>query len=146
MVYNTGFTPANRCLPRQTHHLKKRNDFKKQKNEVHTHSLCFLHAIHLCFLHAKPSPLPHRSPEQNDFEEERVLAVPTGSSSGVVPSFACPNLHHTTHRVTPPHRSPELCVELVNIPELPRATIQRFVFHDFPFLPIWISNDFDGFF
>ena len=91
---------------------------KKQKNEVHTHSLCSLHAIHLCFLHAKPSPLPHRSPEQNDFEEERVLAVPTGSSSGVVPSFACPNLHHTTHRITPPHRSPELCVELVNIPEL----------------------------
>ncbi|KAK7851897.1 hypothetical protein CFP56_040750, partial [Quercus suber] len=48
----------------------------------------------------------------NDFEEERVLAVPTAPSSGVVPSFACSNLHHTTHRITPPHRASELCVEL----------------------------------
>ena len=33
--------------------------------------------------HAEPPPLPHRSPEQNDFEEERVLAVPFASSSGL---------------------------------------------------------------
>ena len=100
----------------------------------------------LCFLHAEPPPPPHRSLEQNDFEEERVLAVPSASSSGVVPSFACPNLHHTTHRSSPPQRSLELCVELGNILEPPWATILRFVFHDFPFSPIWISNYFDGFF
>nr|XP_023906789.1 uncharacterized protein LOC112018486 [Quercus suber] len=35
-------------------------------------------APHLCFLHAEPLPLPHRSPEQNDFEEDRVLAVSSG--------------------------------------------------------------------
>nr|POE59976.1 hypothetical protein CFP56_03571 [Quercus suber] len=33
---------------------------------------------HLCFLHAEPPPPPHRSPEQNDFEEDRVLAVSSG--------------------------------------------------------------------
>ena len=33
--------------------------------------------------HAEPPPSPHRSPEQNDFEEERVLAVPSASSSGL---------------------------------------------------------------
>ena len=76
MAQNTGFTLANRCLPRQAHNLKKQNDYKKKKKKkVHAHSLCFLHAVHLCFLHA------HRSPEQNDFEEERVLAVPSTSSN-----------------------------------------------------------------
>ncbi|KAF3962694.1 hypothetical protein CMV_012824 [Castanea mollissima] len=68
-------------------------------------------------------PPPHRSPEQDDFEEERVLTVPSASSSGIVPSFACPSLHHTTHQITPPHWSPELCVELVNIPEPPFCCI-----------------------
>ena len=33
--------------------------------------------------HAEPPPPPHRSPEQNDFEEERVLAMPSTSSSGL---------------------------------------------------------------
>nr|POE90731.1 hypothetical protein CFP56_78722 [Quercus suber] len=41
---------------------------------------------------------------------ERVLAVP---------SFACPNLHYTIHRSSPPQRSLELCAELGNIPEPP---------------------------
>ena len=99
----------------------------------------------LYFLHVEPPPPPHRSPEQNNFEEERVLAMPSASSSGVVPSFACPNLHHTTHQSSLPERSPKLCMELGNIPELPWATILRFVFYDFPFSLIWISNYFDGF-
>ncbi|KAK7853342.1 hypothetical protein CFP56_036103 [Quercus suber] len=65
---------------------------------------------------------------KNDFEEERVLVVPSTSSNlcfllGVVPSFACSNLHHTTHRITPLHKSPELCVELVNVLELPMTKI-----------------------
>ena len=50
-----------------------------------------------------------------------------------LPSFACQNLHHNTHRSSPPYKSPKLCVELVNILEPPWAMIQRFVFHDLPF-------------
>ena len=66
-------------------HLKKQNDFKKKKKKkVHAYSLCFLHTVHLCFLHAEPPPLPHRSLEQNDFKEERVIVVPFASSFGVV--------------------------------------------------------------
>ena len=57
----------------------------------------------------------------------------------VVSSFACPNLHHTTHwsRTISKKKSSS---ELGNKPEPPWAMIQRFVFHDFPFSPIWISN------
>ena len=57
----------------------------------------------------------------------------------VVPSFACPNLHHNTHRsrtISKKKSSPELG----NKPEPPWATIQRFVVHNFPFSPIWISK------
>ena len=59
--------------------------------------------------------------------------------------FACPNLHHTTHWSSPPQRLSELCVELGNILKLLWAMIQRFVFDDFPFSPIWIWI-IDGFF
>ena len=52
-----------------------------------------------------------------------------------LPSFACPNLHHTTHRNSPPHRSPELCVELVNILEPPWATTKGLFFMICPFPP-----------
>nr|POE96821.1 hypothetical protein CFP56_48986 [Quercus suber] len=45
--------------------------------------------------------------------------MPFASSSGVVSSFACPNLHHTTYRSSPPQSSPELCVELGNKLEPP---------------------------
>ena len=126
---------------KETEWPQKKKKFMLTAFASFTPFLCFL-----CFLHAEPPSPPHRLLEQNDFEEERVLAVPSASSSGVVPSFACPNLHHTTRRSSPPQRSLELCVELGNIPEPPWATILRFVFHDFPFSPIWISNYFNGFF
>ena len=128
---NTKFTlkPFSKQTPNRT---KKETQPLDKSSRLH---LCFL-----CFLHAEPPPPLHRSPKQNNFKEERVLTVPSPSSSGVVPSFACPNLHHTTHWSSPPQSLPELCVELGNKPEPPWATIQRFVFHDFPFSPIWILN------
>nr|POE97559.1 hypothetical protein CFP56_17078 [Quercus suber] len=106
-VENTKFTlkPLSKQTPNRT---KKEN----QPSDKSSH-------LHLYFLHAEPPPPPHRLLEQNDFEEERVLAVPSTSFSGVVPSFACPNLHHTTHWSSPPQSSPELCVELGNKSEPP---------------------------
>ena len=63
----------------------------------------------------------------------------------VVSSFACPNPHHNTHwsRTISKKKSSS---ELGNKLAPPWATIQRFVFHDFPFSPIWISNWVFGFF
>ena len=52
-------------------------------------------------------------------QEERILVVPSASSSRVVLSFACPNLHHTTHQSSSPQSSPELCMELGNKPKPP---------------------------
>ena len=78
--------------------------------------------------------------KKKEFSLCPLLPQTSDSSFGVVSSFACPNLHHITHRITPPHRSSELCMELVNIPVLSWATIQLFVFHDLPFFPVWILN------
>ena len=67
----------------------------------------------------------------------------------LLPSSSIHCLPEPTPHHTPPHRSPELLVELVNSPEPPWAMIQRFVFHDLPFFP-WISifffSGFMGFF
>nr|POF10291.1 hypothetical protein CFP56_54115 [Quercus suber] len=54
--------------------------------------------LHL-FLHAEPPPPPHKSPEQNDFEEERVLAIP------LLPPLGCAILCLPK---PPPHHKPEL--------------------------------------
>ena len=57
------------------------------------------------------------------------------------------NLHHRhTDRRSRTISKKKSSSELGNKPEPPWATIQRFVFHDFPFSPIWISNWVFGFF
>ena len=138
-------------MPCQAHQLKKQNGFKKKKKRFTlTASASFMLFTSTSFM----SNLHHHHTDcrsrtilkKKEFLSCPLLPQTCSSSSGVMLSFACPNLHHTTHRITLPHRSTELCVKLVNILELPWATIQRFVFHDLPFLPVWISNYFDGFF
>ena len=51
-----------------------------------------------------------------------------------------PPSHHT-----PNHTATQVTGAVRGACKHTGATIQRFVFHDFPFLPIWISDDFDGF-
>ena len=100
---------------------------------------------------ACPNP-PHHTPELTATEFygavcENELRKPTALRQKLPPSsiFACPNLHHTTHRCSLPQRSPELCLELGNIPEPPWATIQRFFLMIFPF-PQFGFRIIDGFF
>ena len=79
------------------------------------------------------------SPKLNELrkKEKKKTHRHTAASSDFwklpLPSFACPNLHHTTHRSSPPHRSPELCMELVNILEPPWATTKGLFFMICPF-------------
>ena len=94
-----------------------------------------------------PSPLPSRRTSTTATQIVRAERFRGRKSSRralcfllwVVPSFACPNLHHTTHRRRTISKK-KSSLELGNKPEPPWATIQRFVFHDFPFSPIYISN------
>ncbi|KAK7833067.1 hypothetical protein CFP56_025864 [Quercus suber] len=87
--------------------------------------------------HLNPSPNgfqaenEERKPESEDKSSRHSPLLPSRRTSTTatqiagaervltVPSFACPNLHHTTHRSSPPQRSLELWVELGNIPEPP---------------------------
>ena len=99
-------------------HLKKQNDFKKKKKKKSS-----------CLQPLLPS---HRSPllpscrtSTTATQIVRVERFQRRKSYRCALCFllwgcvilACPNLHHTTHRITPPHRSPKLCMELVNISE-----------------------------
>ena len=133
---------------------KKQNNLKKKKFMLTTSTsfMLFTSASSASFtlnLHHRHTDSQSKEiSKKKEFLSCHLLPQTFASSSGVVSSFACPNLYHTTHRITPPHRLSELCMELVNILELLWTTIQWIVFHDFPFSQFGfriILMDFYGF-
>lgn len=122
---------------KKLHTAKKKKGVSQKKPFTHerTHRASFTASFTLRknLLHAKP-PQPART-----LAGSRHLLC-------FLSSFTR-NLHHRhTDRRSRTISKKKSSPELGNKPEPPWATIQRFVFHDFPFSPIWISNWVFGFF
>ena len=125
--------PANRCLPRQSHHLKKQNDFNKKKSSYSQPLLpsrqTFTTATQIAGAERFWRRTSSRRAHWFLFWGCAVLCLPK------------PPSHHT-----PNHTATQVTGAVRGACKHTGATIQRFVFHDFPFSPIWILNYFDRFF
>ena len=128
----------------EARHVKKNSRQQKKKRLSHKKTL---HArTYAC---TEPPSQPPSSSEKTSFTPN----LHHRHTDRRFTPFLCflssftPNLHHRhTDRWSRTISKKKSSSKLRNKPKPPWATIQRFVFHNFPFSPIWISNWVFGFF